>query len=40
MLKYFEKKGEPQKLLVSQIMDCKNRGYLNDQKAPSQNTYG
>ena len=31
---------EPSKLFLSEIIDCKKRGYLNDGKAPSQNTYG
>ena len=36
----FEKEDEPQKLLVSEIIDYKMRGYLNAQKAAYQNTYG
>ena len=28
-LQYFEEKYEPQRLFVSGILDCKNRGYLN-----------
>ena len=34
------KKNEPQRLFVSEIIDCKNRTYLNAQKAPCKNTYG
>ena len=26
---YFEKKEEPQRWFVSEIIDCKKRGYLN-----------
>ena len=26
---HFRKKGEPQRLFVSDIIDCKMRGYLN-----------
>ena len=37
---YFEKKEEPQRLFVSEIIDCKNRGYLNAYKTPCQRTYG
>ena len=32
-MEYFEKKDEPQILFVSDIIDCKKRGYLNAQKA-------
>ena len=39
-LESFEKKDESQKLFVSEIIDCKNRGYLNAEKAAYQNTYG
>ena len=39
-LQYFEEKNEPQRLFVSGILDCKNRGYLNALKATCQNTYG
>ena len=39
-LKYFENKDDPQRLLLSQIIDTKMRGYLNGKKAPCQNTYG
>ena len=39
-LEYFEKKDEPQRLFVSEIIDSKERGYLNAKKAPCQNTYG
>ena len=28
-LKYFEEKDEPQRLFVSEIIDCKMRGYFN-----------
>ena len=28
-LKYFEKKDEHPRLFVSEIIDCKKRGYLN-----------
>ena len=28
-LVYFEKNDEPQRLFVSEIIDCKKRGYLN-----------
>ena len=28
-LKYFEEKDEPQRVLVSEIIDAKMRGYLN-----------
>ena len=38
-LEYFEKKDEPLKLFVSQIIDCKKRGYLNAEKANCQNTH-
>ena len=37
---YFHHKDEPQGLFVSEIIDCKNRGYLNVEKAPCQNSYG
>ena len=37
---YFGKKYEPQRRLLSEIRDCKNRGYLNANKALCQNTYG
>ena len=39
-LKYFEKKDEPQRWFVSEIIDCKKRGYLNAQKAAYHNSYG
>ena len=39
-LEYSEKKGEPWKLFVSEIIDCKKQGYLNPQKDAYQNTYG
>ena len=29
-LEYFEKKDEPQRLFVSDIIDCKKQGYIND----------
>ena len=35
-----KKKDEPWKLFVSKIVDSKQRGYLNAQKDPYQNTYG
>ena len=38
--KYFEKKNDPGRLFVSEIIDCKMRGYLNEEKALCQNTYG
>ena len=28
-LEYFEKKDELQRLFVSEVIDCKKRGYLN-----------
>ena len=28
-LKYFEKKDDPQTLFLSEVIDSKNRGYLN-----------
>ena len=28
-MKHFETKDEPQRLFVSEIIDCKMRGYLN-----------
>ena len=28
-LEYFEKEDDPQRLLVSEIIDCKKPGYLN-----------
>ena len=37
---YFEKKDEPQRLLVSKTIDCRKWGYLNAQKALCQNTFG
>ena len=39
-LKYFEKKDDPQRLFLPQIIDSKMRGYLNAKKAPCQNIYG
>ena len=38
--KYFENKADPGRLFVSEIIDCKMRGYLNEQKALCQNAYG
>ena len=35
-----KKKDEPWKLFVSKIVDSKQRGYLNAQRDPYQNTYG
>ena len=37
---YFEEEDEPQRLLISEIIDFKKRAYLNAYKAPCQNTYG
>ena len=34
------KKHEPQRLFVSEIIDCKKRSYLNASKAPCQKTFG
>ena len=28
--RYFEEKDEPSRLFVSETIDCKNSGYLND----------
>ena len=39
-LKSFQKKDEPRRLFVSEIMDYKKQGYLNARKAAYQNTYG
>ena len=39
-LEYFEKKYEPRKLFLSEIIDCKIQGYLNAQKVAYQNTNG
>ena len=39
-LEQFETKDEGQRLFVSEIIDWKNRSYLNAEKAPCQNTYG
>ena len=39
-LEYFATKHESGGLFVSEIIDCKKRGYLNAQKATDQNTYG
>ena len=39
-LDYFEKKDEPGRLFVSEIIDYKKRCYLNAQKAAYLNTYG
>ena len=38
-LDYFEKKDEPWRLFVSEIIHCKKRSYLNVKKAQCQNTY-
>ena len=38
-LKYFEKNDQPWNLFASDIIDCKEPGYLNAQKAKCQNTY-
>ena len=35
-----KKNDEPQRLFVSEIIDCKSRSYLNAQKATYQNTDG
>ena len=37
---YFEKKDEPGRLFVSEIIDYKKRCYLNAEKAAYLNTYG
>ena len=29
-LEYFETEDEPQRLFISEILDCKKPGYLND----------
>ena len=29
-LEYFQKEDEPQRLFISEIIDCKKLGYLND----------
>ena len=39
-LKYFEKKDEPQRLSLSEIIHCKKQCYLNAKKALCHNTYG
>ena len=39
-LGYFEKMMSLRGCFFSKIIDWKKRGYLNTQKAPSQNTYG
>ena len=36
----FKKKDAPQRLFVSEIIDCKKQSYLNAQKAPCQIAYG
>ena len=38
--KHFEKKDEPQRLFLSEVIGSKKQGYLNAYKAPCQNTYG
>ena len=38
-LEYFEKKDEPQKLFVSEIIDFNNQCYSNAKKTPCQKTY-
>ena len=38
--KYFEKKDEPGRLFVSEIIDYKKRCYLNTEKVAYLNTYG
>ena len=40
ILKYFETNDELQRLFISEIIDCENRGYFNVQKDPCHNTYG
>ena len=37
---HFEKKGEPHRWFISEVIDCKKRGYINAFKAPCHNTYG
>ena len=37
---YFEKKDEPGRLFVSEIIDYKKRCYLNTEKVAYLNTYG
>ena len=37
---HFERKDEPHSCCISEITDCKKRGYLNAEKASCQNTYG
>ena len=39
-LKYFETNDEPQRLFVSEIIDCEKWCYINAKKDPLQNTYG
>ena len=38
-LEFFFKKELPQGLFLSEIINCKRRGYLTAYKAPCQNTY-
>ena len=38
-LEYFEEKDQRQSWFLSEIKDCKKRGYLNAQNAPWQNNY-
>ena len=40
ILKYFEKKDDPQRLFLSQFIESKMWGYLNAKNASCQNTYG
>ena len=35
----FDKQDEPQRLLLYESIDCKDRSYLHAQKAPYQKTY-
>ena len=38
-LKYFEKKDEHPRLFVSEIIDCKKRGYLNRKRQMSEHLF-
>ena len=38
-LEYFERKDEPRRLFVSEILDFKKPSYLNAKKSACQNTY-
>ena len=39
-LESLKQKDEPQRLFISDIIDCKKWGYLNARKVAYQNTYG